>query len=138
VSVQKDEHFLQKAPLLRLQCKTRQMIIVSNPTPARLQRFFANWTRLMVQIRNGNILTIAHDQGEAQASINGGADGLQYTLATTAPPAFFWWKGELWHAANNLATQWCLILVGSAEDDSNPATGCGSSGGGVIKKHGTL
>jgi hypothetical protein len=111
------------------------VIIVSNPTPARLQRFFKEWTRLMVQIRNGNILTIAHEQGEAQASINGGADGLQYTLATTAPPAFFWWKGELWHAANNLGTQWALMIVGTASN-GNGSGGCGSSGG-VIKPPGT-
>jgi hypothetical protein len=110
------------------------MVIISNPTPARLQRFFKEWTLLMVQIRNASLLTICHEQGEAQNAANGGADGLQFTQANTgtlvAPPAF-WWKGELWHIANGLGVQWSLEIIGSdssAYGKTGAGPGCGGGG----------
>jgi hypothetical protein len=69
----------------------------------------------MVQIRSAFTLTIAHDQGEAQAAQNGQPDGCQLTQATTSPPFVFPWKGELWHIASVAASQWTLIIIGEEE-----------------------
>jgi hypothetical protein len=91
------------------------VIITSSPTPIRLQRFFPNKTLLMVQIRSPFTLTIAHDQGEAQAAQNGQPDGCQLTQANTSPPFVFPWKGELWHIASVAASQWSLIIISEEE-----------------------
>lgn len=93
------------------------MVIVSSPTPIRVQRFFPRMTELAIQIRAGFTLTIAHEQGEVQNAANGGPDGLQLTQAATVTPYHFPWKGELWHIASAVGSQWTLIIVG--EYDSN-------------------
>ena len=94
------------------------MVITSNTTPARAQRFFPRMTRLSIQVRAAFTLTIAHDQGEAQSAANGTPDGIQLTQTTTATPYDFWWKGELWHVASANGSQWALIIVGEANDDA--------------------
>ena len=91
------------------------MIITSGLTPLRIQRFFPNKTLLMVQIRSAFTLTLAHDQGEAQAAQNGQPDGCQLTQANTSPPFVFPWKGELWHIASVTNSQWSLIIIGEEE-----------------------
>lgn len=98
------------------------MIITSTSNPIRLQRFFSKWTRLSIQIRSAFTLTIAHDQGEAQAAQNGQPDGLQLTQASTTPPYDFWWKGELWHIASANGSQWSLIIVGDIADSAEQAS----------------
>jgi hypothetical protein len=65
----------------------------------------------MVQLRSPFTLTIAHDQGEAQAANNGQPDGCQLTQANTSPPFVFPWKGELWHIASVAGSQWSLIII---------------------------
>lgn len=92
------------------------MVITSGTTPLRIQRFFPRMTRLSIQIRSGFTLTIAHEQGEAQAAQNGQADGLQLSQTSTTPPYDFWWKGELWHIASANGSQWSLIIIGEAND----------------------
>lgn len=87
------------------------MIITSDTTPRRIQRFFPNKTLLMIQIRSPFTLTIAHDQGEAQAAQNGQPDGNQLTQASTTPPFVFPWKGELWHIASVANSQWALTII---------------------------
>jgi hypothetical protein len=87
------------------------MIITSDTTPRRIQRFFPRKTLLMVQLRSPFTLTIAHDQGEAQAANNGQPDGAQLTQANTSPPFVFPWKGELWHIASVANSQWSLIII---------------------------
>lgn len=110
------------------------MVITSDPTPRRIQRFFPRMTRLSLQIRGAFTLTIAHEQGEVQNAANGGADGIQLTQASTTPPYDFWWKGELWHVSNTAASQFTLLIIGEANEidsassqkklDYNPVKRC--------------
>jgi len=69
----------------------------------------------MIQIRQPFTLTIAHDQGEVQAAANGQPDGAQLTQANTSPPFIFSWKGELWHIATAVQSQWALIIIGDRD-----------------------
>lgn len=93
------------------------MIITSDNTPRRIQRFFPRETLILIQIRSAFTLTIAHDQGEAQAAQNGQPDGFQLTQASTTQPFVFSWKGELWHIASAAGSQWSLMILG--ERDAN-------------------
>lgn len=98
------------------------MIITSSATPARIQRFFPRMTRLSIQVRAAFTLTIAHDQGEVQAAANGFPDGLQLTQTSTIPPYDFWWKGELWHISSVNNSQWSLIIIGEATEDTQDSS----------------
>lgn len=86
------------------------MIINGQISPQRLQREFKKMTRLSIQVRGPQTITISREQGEASNA----NDGIQLTQATTAPPYDFWWVGELWYTSSIANGDFVLLIIGEA------------------------
>lgn len=71
-------------------------------------------TRLEFQVKSPATITIAREQGEAQAAVSSG-DGVQLTQANTSPPWGEWWKGELWYVSNVDNSQFVILNIGTAD-----------------------
>jgi len=89
------------------------MLLNARTFPQRLPRAFQCMTRLEFQVKGANTITIAREQGEAQALAQG--DGVQLTQANTSPPWGEWWKGELWYASNVDNSPFVVLIIGTAD-----------------------
>jgi hypothetical protein len=76
--------------------------------PQRFQSVFDCDTRIMIQVRGPQTITLSRDQGEAAGAL----DGVQFTQATTNPPFTFIWQGQLWYKSDTPNTSFNIVILG--------------------------
>jgi len=80
----------------------------------RFQKAFDCDTRIIIQVRGAQTITLSREQGSAQSGI----DGLQFTQTSTNPPYDMVWQGELWYKTDTPGSTFNIEIIGTVGGSS--------------------